>query len=320
MIGKLRPVIWIGEPDGFSESARAMLEQHFIVILKKVTSSELKEVFSNCDVFLFRLGINIPAELIQKNQRCKILATPVTGLNHIDLNACQANQIQILSLQGESEFLKGIRATAELTFALILGLLRNIVPASHQLNNGVFNRDLFRGKELYLKTIGIIGYGRLGKIVSDYALAFGMKVLIYEKDINRIANDTNFEFVNLDLLIQNSDIISLHIDGGPLNYHFADKSFFSNMKKSAYLINTSRGQVLDESALLNALLNAQIAGAALDVLQEEPNVSEDNPLIQYAKYNSNLLITPHLGGNTYESFEKTECFIAAKIIQTLQHV
>jgi D-3-phosphoglycerate dehydrogenase / 2-oxoglutarate reductase len=314
-----RPVIWIGEPVGFSLTAKTKLEQHFTLICKSVNQAELKEVFQLCDVFIFRLGLKVVSDTIQMNQRCKLIATPVTGLNHIDLDVCKKNQIQIISLKGEFEFLKQIRATAEFTMALLLCLVRNIVPASANVNEGIFDRDLFRGNELFQKTIGIIGFGRLGKIVSEYALAFGMKVLIYERNVEKITDQPEYQFVDLESVLENSDFISLHIDASEENDHFVNAKFLSKMKKSAFLINTSRGSILDEEALVKALVNKQISGAALDVVQGEPHVDFNKSIFKYAKKHTNLLITPHLGGNTHESVERTECFIADKIIQNFRY-
>lgn len=319
MITQQRPVIWIGEPEGFSTLAKRRMEEHATVIYKKVSIDQLKDVFSNCDVFLFRLGLKIESKDLSKNQRCKIIATAVTGLDHIDISACTENNIRLISLKGEIEFLKDIHATAEFTITLLLSLIRNVVPSANRVSQNQFERDAFRGYELYQKTIGIIGFGRLGKIVSTYAKSFGMKVLIHEKDKDKIVNEDGLEFVELNKLIKNSDYISLHIDASEENYHLVDNQFLSQMKETAYLINTSRGSLIDEAALVSALEKGQISGAALDVVQGEPNVDFKSPLFTYSKSHSNLLITPHIGGNTFESFEKTECFIADKIIQQLTH-
>jgi D-3-phosphoglycerate dehydrogenase len=313
------PVIWIGEPEDFSENAKRILEQNAEVICRRVNEHDLGEVFDQCDAFIFRLGVRIQSKDINNKQRCKIIATPVTGLDHIDLLACRTNGIQVISLKGEELFLREVRATAEHTFALLFALIRNIIPAALHVTQMHFDRNLFRGHELYQKIFGIIGYGRLGKIVADYARAFGMKVLVYEIDKKKILKNAEYEFVELNELLTQADYISLHVDTRQDNIHFINREVLSQMKPSAYLINTSRGSLVNESDLVDALENRIISGAALDVVNGEPNPDFDNRLFQYQRNHANLLITPHLGGNTFESFEKTECFIAQKIIDQLTH-
>lgn len=314
-----RPVIFIGEPEDFSEKAKRILEQNAEVICRKVNECDLADVFNQCDAFIFRLGLRIQSNDINKTQRCKIIATPVTGLDHIDLLACRESNIEVISLKGEELFLREVRATAEHTFALLFALIRNIVPAAQHVTQKHFERNLFRGHELYQKAFGIIGYGRLGKIVANYAKAFGMRVLIHEIDKKKIPENSEFEFLELNELLQQADYVSLHVDSNSDNKHLVNKKFLSQMKQTAYLINTSRGSLVNEPDLVNALENQILSGAALDVVDGEPEVDFENQLFQYHRQNANLLITPHLGGNTVESFEKTECFIAQKIIDQLTH-
>lgn len=315
----LRPVVWLGEPKDFSEQAKRLLETQADLVCKKISVDELKDVFKICDAFIFRLGFKIQEKDLHTKQRCKLIATPVTGLDHIDLEACRKYNIQIISLKGETEFLKDIRATAEHTFAILFALIRKIIPASTAIKNEVFNRDAYRGVELYQKTMGIIGYGRLGKIVSSFSKAFGMKVLVHEINPEIISEDPALEFVSLNELLSHSDYISLHVDARIENQEMVNAGFLSNMKKTAILINTSRGSLIDESALVIALENKSIAGAAIDVVNGEPRVNFSNKLFEYHRKHDNLLITPHLGGNTIESMEKTECFIANKVIKQLSH-
>jgi D-3-phosphoglycerate dehydrogenase len=314
-----RPVVWIGEPDGFSERAMRNLETHAEVISRRVVQDELSSIFNNCDVFIFRLGFRIRQKDLKQEQRCKIIATPVTGLDHIDLEACRENGIHIISLKGEHDFLSDVRATAEHTFALLLTLIRNVLPAGDQIKQKKYDRDALRGHELFDKIIGIIGFGRLGKIVAGYAKAFGMHVLIYEKVSDKLSLDPQYKNVELKEFLNSSDYVSLHVDANVENNNLVNTEFLSSMKKTAYLINTSRGSLIDESALVHALKTNVIAGAALDVVQNEHDPDFESELFRYHREHSNLLITPHIGGATFESFEKTENFIVEKIIEHLSH-
>lgn len=309
--------ILIAEPLDFTPEAVRILEQIGEVHLREITDDEISNVFQEYDVCWFRLSRKIDRKHFGEDPRCSVIATATTGLDHIDIKACEELGIKLVSLKGETEFLKTIHATAELTVALALSLIRRIPQASQSVKDGVWNRDLFRGRELYGKTAGIIGVGRLGSIVAGYFKAFRMDVIGYDTRADyplQVARRVD----SLQELLTVSDVVSIHVD-----YHESTKNLLGEnelalMKESAVLINTSRGGVIDEDALLNFLTDAKLSGAALDVLQDEPNIDVNHPLIAYARENENLLIVPHLGGNTYESFVRTETFIARKIIDALE--
>ncbi len=314
-----RPVIWLAEPEDFCTEARALMESKAEVRYGITPAISLKEVFSNCDAFFFRLGFQIQEEDLSENQRCRFIACPVTGLDHIDTDTCSRYGIKIISLKGERDFLSGIRATAEHTFALMLASLRRLVPACESVRSGIFNRDLFRGQELFHKTLGIVGYGRLGRQVARYALAFEMNVMACDVDPEQTDYSTPVVFSSLDHVLSHADIISIHVDFHEGNRHFVNRSFLEKMKRGAILINTSRGGIVDEDALVDALESGQLSSAALDVIEGEPHPKTDTRMMKYLRKQDNLIITPHIGGNTYESFEKTELFIVNKLLKALDH-
>ena len=308
----------IAEPKDFSEEVKDSLESFFNLTVKNLKSDELEHAFCHFDVFWFRLGFQIDRTLIEmSNRRVKYIVTPVTGLNHIDTVACAEHGIKIISLKGEFEFLQAVRATAEHTLLLTLALLRNLVPAVKSVSEGFWDREPFKGNEIFKKTVGIIGFGRLGKIVSDYYKALGAKILIYEKNPNAELL-TSSELVDLDTLLRESDIVSLHINFLPENIEFFSARHFSLMKPSAVFINTARGKLVNAEALKNALINGEISGAALDVIYDEFDLSNSPELeLLTSKKLTNLIITPHIGGNTWESFDKTEKFIYNKLIKAI---
>jgi D-3-phosphoglycerate dehydrogenase len=308
----------IAEPKDFSKEVKTSLESSFNLTVKNLKSDELEHAFCHFDIFWFRLGFQIDRTLIEmSNRRVKYIVTPVTGLNHIDTVACAEYGIRIISLKGEFEFLKEVRATAEHTLLLTLALLRKLVPAAGSTISGSWDREPFKGNEIFKKTVGIIGFGRLGKIVCDYYKALGAKILIYEKNPNAELL-TSSELVDLDTLLRESDIVSLHINFLPENIKFFSAHHFSLMKPSAVFINTSRGQLVNGEALKNALINGEISGAALDVISDEFDLS-NSPELELLTSNklANLIITPHIGGNTWESFAKTEKFIYNKLIKAI---
>ena len=308
----------IAEPNDFSEEVKDSLESFFNLTVKNLKSDELEHAFCHFDIFWFRLGFQIDRALIEiSNRRVKYIVTPVTGLNHIDTKACEDHNVKIISLKGETEFLKEVRATAEHTLLMTLALLRKLVPAVESTILGSWNREPFKGNEIFKKTVGIIGFGRLGKIVSDYYKALGAKILIYEKNPNAELL-TSSELVDLDTLLRESDIVSLHINFLPENIEFFSARHFSLMKPSAVFINTARGKLVNAEALKNALINGEISGAALDVIYDEFDLSNSPELeLLTSKKLTNLIITPHIGGNTWESFDKTEKFIYNKLIKAI---
>ncbi len=309
--------ILIAEPMDFSPEVIKRLRKYAQVDVYAVEESDLEQVLQEYDVFWFRLGWKINRSVLNEKSRCKILATPVTGIDHIDENLCRELGVKIVCLRGEKEFLREVRATAEMTLALALAVMRHIPAAEQSVRDGVWNRDLFRGNELHLKTAGIVGFGRLGEIVADMFLAFGMKVLAY--DVKPGLSHPGVQFTDtMEELVSLSDVVSIHVIYNESTHHIINEDVLKHSKKGAYLINTSRGGIVDEEAMLKALKEGWLKGAALDVLQGEHDISDAHPLIQYAKENRNLLIVPHIGGNTYESFEKTEHFIAGKIIEIIQ--
>ena len=296
-----------------------MLRDHGDLVLADLDRAGLLSEVQEADVLWVRLRHHIDAEVMAAAQRLKMIVSPTTGLNHIDLNEARRRSIRVLSLQGETEFLNDIRATAEHTIGLMLALLRRIPAAVDDVQKGGWHRDQFKGRELFGKTIGIIGYGRLGRIVARYLKAFDARILVSDPHIDHKSLDTGISAVSLEGLLQESDIVSLHVSLSDRTQSFFGKEQFSRMKSGAWFINTARGELIDETALLDALRSDRLAGAALDVLCEESsNGMIHHPLVAYAREHDNLIITPHIGGCTIESMEKTETFLAGHLLALLK--
>lgn len=305
--------ICIAEQEDFSPSILTDIKTRYELVAMQ-PNENLKDILNRVDIFWFRLGYKIDGEVIDEKTKCRFLVSPVTGLDHIDESLCKKYDIKIISLRGEFEFLKTIRATAEHTIALTLALYRNVPDAIIHTRKGEWDRDSFRGRELFNKKVGIIGFGRLGSIVAGYFKAFGCIVGYYD-----IANKESEEFIkydSMDSLLRESEIVSIHVNYHQENHHFFTRTHFNKMKNNAILINTSRGGLVDEHALLEALEDMSISGAALDVLHGEPKIA-NKELIKFSRNHSNLIITPHIGGNTFESFEKTELFIFKKLMKLI---
>jgi D-3-phosphoglycerate dehydrogenase len=307
----LRLRIRIAESKDFDVKVLNFLKEHADVEIASCVAADLPHILDTYDVFWFRLGFKIDQTLIENSKRVKVIATPVTGIDHINEEACSQKGIQIVCLRGEYEFLKEVRATAEHTIALTFALMRFLGPAINDTKLGNWNRDQFRGNELYKKKVGIVGLGRLGEIATSYFQTFGCDVYYYDK---REITSKHAQKVSSLLEISNCDIVSIHVNYTLQTHHLINASFFEHCNPNMFFINTSRGGIVDEESLLNALQSSKIKGAALDVIQNEFEFNLQNRLVQYAKHNNHLIITPHIGGNTFESFEKTEMFIAKKIL------
>lgn len=309
--------IRIAEPLDFSPEAVRILETAGDVDLRAATREELPTLFAEYDVVWLRLAHRIDDAALGTNPRCRVIAVPVTGLDHIDLAACDRRGIRVVSLRGEVDFLRDIRATAELTVGLAIAVMRHLAPAAKSVLGGVWNRDLFRGSELYGNTVGIVGMGRLGTLVAGYLRAFGMTVVGYDprEDFPVEAAERS---VSLDELLGRSDLVVLLARYDESTRHLIGARQFAAMRAGAVLVNTSRGGIVDEQALLTALESGHLAGAALDVLDGEPGIAAEHPVVAYARAHDNVLIVPHIGGNTRESFAKTEAFVARKVVEALK--
>lgn len=310
--------ILVSESSNFSSVAAKRLQQAGRVIWADLDRPALLTAVSDADLLWVRLRNRIDREVIDAAPRLRAIATPTTGLNHIDLAHAGRRGIRIISLRGETAFLERIYATGEHTLALILALVRHVPESARQVTGGGWNRDLFRGRELHGKTAGIVGLGRVGRMVAGYLQALGMRVLAVDPALTE-SPVVGVQLVRLEELLGQSDLVTLHVALTDQTRGFLGKTEFARMKSGVWFVNTSRGELVDESALLTGLTEGRIAGAALDVLCDERSSGmKDHPLVAYARTHENLLITPHIGGCTLESMEQTEEFLAERVVSFLQ--
>ncbi len=300
----------IGEK--FSGQGKKILSEIGEADYLDLTQEKLLEIINKYDAAVIGLGLNFNKEVLDKANNLKIIATATTGLDHIDANYAKQKSVEILSLRGEDEFLNSITGTAELAFGLILCLLRYIPWSFDDVKNYRWDRESFRGYNLAGKTLGVVGVGRLGRMTVRYGKAFGMNVIVCDPNVE----NSGCEKVSFEDLVARSDIISIHVHLNKETENMFNAEAFEKMKPNAFLINTSRGKIVNEDDLLTALKNKKIAGYGADVLADELDFDKNfsnHPLVEYAKNNSNLIILPHTGGMTYESREATDIFIAQKL-------
>ncbi len=302
------------EPDNYNPEAKQILTSMGELVERRLSQVDLRKSIADFDVLIVRLGLEVNREIIDSRHRLRAIVTATTGLDHIDVAYAEQRAISVLSLKGETEFLRSIPATAEHTWALLLALVRCIPQAFASVCRGEWNRDAFKGHDLSGKRLGIVGLGRVGEKVARYGLAFGMQVAAFGLHRSEWPADVH-RCSTLENLLPCSDVLSLHVPLEDQTRDMIGARELALLPRRAVLVNTSRGEVLDEGALLECLRQKHLAGVALDVLEGEQDEvrRRSNPLLAYAAQNSNLLITPHIGGATVESMARTEIFMAQKL-------
>ncbi|TAK04875.1 hypothetical protein EPO33_02660 [Patescibacteria group bacterium] len=307
--------ILVAEP-GYSQAALALLRTLGEVAYVPERTADIRALVADADVLVVRLAHRVTRDVFDAAPRLKVVATSTTGLDHIDVAEAGRRGVAVLSLRGEVAFLRTVRATPEHTFALLLALLRRIPAAAAAVHAGRWEQDPFQGRELSGKTLGIVGIGRVGTAVAGIARGFGMRCLAYDPHLS--AEDITVrgaEPVAFDALLAASDVVSMHVPLADDTVGLLSRERIARLKSGAIVVNTARGRVIDEAALVEALASGAVAGAALDVLAaEEGSGAGTSPLVAYARDHDHVLITPHIAGTTAESLEKTQVFIAQKVI------
>jgi len=277
----------------------------------EITPEQIAEKIGNFEVVVVRSRTKITKELIQKADKCQIIARVGVGLDNIDQNAAKEKNIRVINaVEG------AMNAVAELVVGLMLSLAREIPRADREVRNGNWIKKELMGSELRGKYLGIVGLGNIGKRLGRLAKSFNMNIIGF--DVMPIDEEFSKEVglmkADLGTLLSSSDYVSLHVPLLDSTKHMINAEKISTMKNTARIINTSRGGVIDEEALFDALKNGGLAGAALDVFEVEPATS--NKL----KDLPNFISTPHMGAQTKEAQSLAANVIAEKIIQILRGV
>ena len=243
-----------------------------------------------------------------KKHNIKYILSPTTGTNHIDRDFFKDKRVKIFTLRNEKKFLKTIHASSEFTVLLILFTLRKLILLNLKKQS---NLSQFIGSEINNKTVGIIGFGRIGRKVVKILNAFGAKIFVHEiKKKNR--KNSKLKFVSLIQLLKKSDIISIHIPSNDQNKNFLNNTNLKYLKKGALIINTSRGEVVNELHISKFVKKKDIRYTS-DVISNENKINK-NYLMRFKK-NSDCILTPHIAGLTNESIEKTDLYIFNKFLK-----
>ncbi len=305
------------EPQNYSAAGLAAIGEIAILESGSMPYEELLERIPAFDLLFIRLQTRVTKELLDAGSRLRAVVSPTTGLNHIDLEAAAEHGVEVIHLKGQTEFLRSIPSTAEHTWALLLALVRHLPAAFASVRAGAWDQEPYRGHELHEKRLGIVGCGRLGAMVAHYGRAFGMKIATFDPYATFIPSYVE-RCETLQELLSRSDILSIHV---PLNEEttgMIGRGEIGRLPAGSVIVNTSRGEVIEEDALVDALESGKVSGAAVDVVQHElePNRGA-GPLIAYAGTHENLIVTPHIGGATFEAVEKTDLNVVLRLAEWL---
>jgi D-3-phosphoglycerate dehydrogenase len=275
-----------------------------LVVRPGLSGDELADAIGAADAVLVRSATKITRASLAKADRLKAIGRAGVGIDTIDVDAASERGIPVLTAPAGNTI-----SAAELTMALLLAVARKVPAADRSMKAGEWDKKSFNGFELYGKTLGLVGAGRIGGQVAKRARAFGMSVLVYDPYLGiERARELDVELASLEDVIRKSDVISVHVPLTDATAGLIGPAQFAMMKPSALLLNVARGGVVDEAALLTALQEKKLAGAALDVYESEP-LPKDSPL----RTLPNVVMTPHLGASTAEAQQNVAIEIAEAV-------
>jgi D-3-phosphoglycerate dehydrogenase len=304
-VGSLRVLI----TDPISEEGIRILEEAGLRVDRRtdLAAGQLEEVVRLYEVLLVRSRTKVTEGVISAAANLRVIGRAGAGLDNIDVEAARKRGVKVVNSPEAST-----NAVAELTIGLMIALARRLSLADASMKRGVWAKSELVGWELGGKTLGVIGFGRIGSRVAEIARTLGMRVLAPEGHGDRsLLNRVGVECVPLEVLLRRSDIVTIHVPLTAQTRHLLGSKELEMMKDGSYLVNTSRGAVVDEKALLGALKSGRILGAALDVFETEPPTNRE--LIAMP----NLVCTPHIGGQTVEAQRMAAVVLSRKVIEAL---
>ncbi len=274
-----------------------------------LSPEDLKQIIGNYEALIIRSATKVTDEILQQAKRLKVIGRAGIGLDNVDIPAATKRGIVVMNTPGGN-----IVTTAEHTIAMMMALTRNIPQGTISLKAGRWDKKKLQGREIFNKTLGIIGYGKIGSIVADLARGLKMNVIIYDPYITaEQIEKAGFESTTLDELYRRSDYITVHVPKLKSTTGLLNKKAFEKMKEGVMVINCARGGIIDENDLYDAIVSEKVAGAALDVFKTEP--PGRFPLFELDK----VICTPHLGASTYEAQTNVSMEVADQIIAYLKN-
>ncbi len=292
--------------DGLSPKGQKILKDNGIDFdIQFYEPNELIKAIADYDSVLVRSATKVPKEVIDAGEKLKVIARAGAGIDNIDHQYAKSIGIPVLNTPGANS-----ASVAELVFAHMFALARFIPQANITMRNGEWNKKAYKGIELAGKTLGIVGFGKIGQITANIALGLGMKVLA--TDIIDVKTDLDVTITPKEELFKNADFISLHIPKPA--QPFITKKEIDMMKDGVYIINCARGGVVDEKDLLDALNSGKVGGAGIDVYMEEP--TRNIELVSHPK----VSVTPHVGASTKEAQDRVGIEISEKLVAAFKNI
>lgn len=288
----------------------------------------LHETASKFEVRQILLNENIDTIICNPNQQTykidqellsgtnvTLINTCSTGMNHIDQEYCKDNNIKIYSLTKDYELINQLPSTSELAFGLMLSLLRNITDSKQHVCEYGWDYTKFVGRQVKGLNVGIIGFGRLGKMMFKYCNAFDANIKVYDPYEKKNFSDSFLlnHYANLEQIFETSDVITLHVHVTNETKYMVNETMLNLCKRSPYIINTSRGEIVCEQDIVNALDSKLISGYGTDVIENEFDDIHKSPIIDAMNRNKNIIVTPHIGGMTREGQEKAYLWAVNKL-------
>ncbi len=280
-------------------------------VITGLTPETLAQHIAGYDGLIVRSSVKVTAQVLEAADQLKVVGRAGVGVDNIDLEAASMGGVIVMNTPGANTI-----ATAEHTMAMLLALCRHVPQAYTSLRNGKWNRKQFIGRQLYRKTIGIIGMGRIGARVALRCQAFGMEILAYDPYLSHdIARELKVKLIDLGELLSRSDFIALHAALTPATEKIINADSIARMKDGVRIINIARGGLIDETALIEGLQSGKIAGAALDVFEQEP-LPPDSPFLTM----DNVVITPHIAASTQEAQHDVSSQIISQMLDALKGI
>ncbi|RJP38766.1 MAG: phosphoglycerate dehydrogenase [Desulfobacteraceae bacterium] len=294
------------------EGVRIFQEEEGIEVDVKtgLSPDELKAIIGDYDALVIRSATKVTADLLSAAKKLKVVGRAGIGLDNVDIPAATKKGVVVMNTPGGN-----VVTTAEHAISMMMALTRNIPQATASMKQGLWEKKKFQGWEIMNKTLGVIGFGKIGSVVADRARGLKMRVVVYDPIVQPdIIEKSGFEWVSLEELYKQADYITIHVPKGKTTLGMVNAEAFEMMKKGVMIINCARGGIIDEDALYTALTSGKVAGAALDVFSAEPPPA-DLPLLKL----DNVIFTPHLGASTEEAQTNVAVAVANQIIEYLKY-
>lgn len=295
--------------DGLESIGKDLINQVGVAVDKKgIDAAQLLQEVGEYDGMIVRGRTKVTKEVFEAAKKLKVVGRAGVGVDNIDLEAAKEHGVTVVNCPVATS-----EAVAEHAVALLFALSREIPRADAAMKAGDWAKKSLMGLELKGKTLGIIGFGRIGRLVSKYAHAMGMNIVVYELIWDpEFVRQQNATQMSLDEVLEQADFITLHLPLTPETKHLLNEDSFAKMKDGIYIVDASRGGVINQAALLRALESGKVAGAAIDVYEKEPPVEWD--LVKHRK----VIATPHIGGQTIEAQTRAAEDISSEVINVLE--